>query len=1096
MSDFNTRFIDFLKKTCKNSCVMLADTGKYSARKFYHLQDFRESYMERAVQDWRSVGVCTADATMVAANFIKYAQAMKDNYVPEFQNIDLPEPGSQIDARKIIAMTATYGMAGAVASSEVFYKPVIMVDFDIKDARKLLLKKHLIDQFEHDELEQGNGPRSKYLIHDMPEERIRNIIKEIFDFDTLIKETSPMMILFTGGGVHIWYALTVKTDAFRYKTVHDSIRAKISEIWPELTADGAASNINQLLRLPGSYNVKPLRGLFPVQTIYEAEQFETPQWILDIHNNLQPGQVSKSRTTLRKTGAAGYSENSLIYNLIAGKQNRAKYRAGLRNLKRDPRLWAMVKKYLTFETICDYTQTQIENLTVYNSDAPAPDPNDIYASAHSDTYSVDQEKDPYYICSSPLRKDHNPSFMVFPRAMICRDLGRHNLEYDYGELMFALLIQAKERLGMDPTTSRYEASYHCALCSYMAYSQKTGKNLLPMLDREEHQKYITMMEKAGAVFTPNEKKIPAAKGYYANMQGAFREQLNYLSKNTASTHEEFLKFLIHTSPAVYYYYDPSQAAAGAYYLANALALSIIYFINRLHLGVQKRHGAFSKYQIYAVNKHGIHQTWETLIPVQTMAGADDDKSEIVVHNFLVASNITEGGHLPSGTPTLSKYIDRNISQLDNFHLRLDRYLADCELSEHTVKIAMCDLINDTFPLVRVTPSDINVSMLNNEHYIEFDNRMVLYHSTDTSRIGTVIKKTKMSRLQLMQESVVDLRIKHMYDERGGDTPLFDKYMASMTYAGNCFDKCMHYFFGSMLYYPEGQTKAILVLGRNGDNGKSALALMITKLLGHEHVTKKNIEDITSASDRGKNTRVGLVNSMVNITMDAPRSKIEDMFKGMVEGEAVQIRELYAKEQEVELRTHYLINANTLPGTWGETLPLIKRLLVTKVFRKIAPKDIILNIGSKIADLEAHLIWPKILTFARTYREKGMAGFLTQEEIVSLQKDFLLDNDLWVFINDYVIYDPTQNWQIRQTAFKRLYNRYRQYNNKNMVKSDNIVDEAEVFLKEKYRGTIPEEILEKGFEYRTSERRGFPVRIYVPEGVIGNTRDIDSEKERG
>lgn len=1091
MTDFNERFLTYLRKHCKNSCVMLTETKGYKGRRFYHMTEITPGDIEDAVKEWRSVGLCTADATIISNNFVAYAQSMKDNYVPEFQDMELPGPGHPLDPKKLLPMSRQYGMAGAVSSDDIFYKPVIMVDFDIKDARKQMLDKGLIDKFEHDELEDGTGPRSKYLIHDMPRDRVMSLVNDLFDINSLIRKTQPMLILFTGGGLHVWYGLTVKTDKYRYKTLHTHVREKIKAIWPDLDADEAAQNINQNLRLPGSYNLKPLSGPSPTQLLYLADDFTMPEWVGEYHSKLRAGH--RDAATTRKTyGSDGYSENSLVRGAILTAQKGSMYRAGLRNLKRDPRLWKMIKANLTFQAICDYALTPIQNLTIHNETAG----NNLYQDEIGE-YAPDKDKDPYMICSSPLRKDNNPSFMVFPKAMVCRDLGRHNTELDFGELMYELLKQAKARLGLDPYTTRYEASYHCIFCCYLAYRQRTGKDVLPMLDKDLHKEYVEWAESQGIKLSPAEKKHPPAKSYYANMQGAFTDQWNFLVKNPSCSHEDFLKFLLSTTPSVYYFYDPEQAAANARYLANTLALCLIHFINKLRIGIQKTPNG--KYKVYVVNKLGMHQPWETWIPIHSIAGEDDKTSEIVIHNFLVSSNITEGGKAPGGTPVLSSYIYRNLSMLDEFPTTLDRYMEGYDITEHTVKMGMCNLINDTYPLVRVSPSDLDITLLSNEHYLEFDNKFVLYLAEDATKIGTVINKTGATRRDLIRTSVVDFRIRHMYDERGGPTPMWTRFLDSLTYLDNCFNKCIRYFMGSMLYYPEGQTKALLVLGRSGNNGKSVLADVVTGLLGREHVTKKDIADITSTSDRGKNARVGLMNSVVNITQDAPKSKIADSFKGMVEGESVQVRELYNQEKEVELRTHYLVNANTPPATWGEAKPMVKRILFCRVDREIPPDKMILNLSSKILNSEAHLIWPAILQDAKLFREKGMSGFLTREEILRLQTEVLKDNDLWNFINDYVLYDPADkhNVPVGKQTFKRLYNDFRRYINKNTVKTDNVTDEAEVFIQDKFRGIIPTDVLEKGFgENRIKGLRGLPIRIYVPEGAVGNTRAIDSNTCKG
>jgi len=313
----------------------------------------------------------------------------------------------------------------------------------------------------------------------------------------------------------------------------------------------------------------------------------------------------------------------------------------------------------------------------------------------------------------------------------------------------------------------------------------------------------------------------------------------------------------------------------------------------------------------------------------------------------------------------------------------------------------------------------------------------------------------------------------------------------MTYLNNKFDKCVSYFLGSCLYHPIGvPTRALLLYGHAGNNGKSVFSSIVTQLMGSQYIAFKQIADITAATDKGKNTRMGLLDRLINVTQDAAINKISSSFKQMVEGEAIQVRELYKKERDVCLRTHYLINVNRMPELWGETQAFIKRVLLVRVSRIVPVSKRIEGLGQKIAEREGSAIWPWIIQQAKLFKEKGLEGFLTREEVTDLETQLLSNDDLYEFINKYVSYDTTVP-PLRKTVFKRLYNLYRRANSKNEIKSDTVLADAESFIRTKFAKVLPEQVLEKGFEYRCNNKWGLPLHILVPGDAIGSDESIDS-----
>lgn len=1053
---FLEKFVKFLKRTCKDSVLMLIENRDWKFKNFSLVDDLTAEQLDGIIEAWRCVSWSVGDAKIITDSFLAFAQEMQDNEDENYLKLDLKSyPG---DARYWMTQANELKSSLAIKKGQVKYKPVVLVDVDLKDQEQVLKNGGFIEP----------TADAAWLKSLEPKKKIE-LLKKVCNLNLIVTETEPSLVLFTGGGFHIWYTLEDETDSDRYGAVHREICKRVTDLLPDLIVDTAASHITQNIRLPYTYNGK-YQPEAACEILYEAKAFKTPQWLKDFYEHLEVVANPNGGKTLNIGAPIDYSVEGVLDIVVQAPKSK---KAGLRNFRRDSRMWDFIQKYLTFEGICSYTGMPIRNCTRHENPEKAGD------------Y--------YLLCSSPLRHDEHPSFMVFNTGLFCKDLGLKERIYDFASLMRLLLIQTKERLGFASTeTTRYEADFHCVFAAYLNYFQRTKNVILPMLDMGDASKKRDGMD---TQLDPKvSKKVIPGKQYYCNMQTLFEGWVKRFIK-AGHWDDDFLRQLLSETPDIYYFFDQKQASSVQSFLNNAAVLCVLHYFNQMNLCVQfERPG---KFQLFVVNRElGLHEPWSTWVVTHTLTGHKEELvAKTAIQSFIVNANMSDAGKLPSGTPKLSDYVFGVLAGMTNMEEELASFLPDnvVPTDELVVKQAVARYLSIQVQSP-VSVCDLKVSLLNTDRYIEFDNCLALYltEPSDYGRIGTTVPKSE--KRAMLRKSVVDLRINHPY-KPGSMTPKFDKFVDDMTYDGNCFDKAMRYFMASLLYSPRMHPgKVWFLLGRDGDNGKSVIGTVVAGLLGQRYTTTKDLSDLTATTDKGKNTRNELLHSLLNVTQDSSRNKLEGVFKSLIEGEPVAVRALYKKEYDVCLPTHYMVNANSLPATWGETQPLVKRIILTRVDRVVPKNKRIDNLGNKIVNEEAAGIWPRILADAPRYLEHGVNGFLQPDELGELNTEFFEQNDVYVFVRDYTYYDPKAEWSITGKQFKVLYNRYRNLLGKQAVASDNLISEAESFVRKIYIERIDENILNKGFGYRCSKMRGLPIRVYIPPKAVGNPHSMDSEPD--
>lgn len=133
---------------------------------------------------------------------------------------------------------------------------------------------------------------------------------------------------------------------------------------------------------------------------------------------------------------------------------------------------------------------------------------------------------------------------------------------------------------------------------------------------------------------------------------------------------------------------------------------------------------------------------------------------------------------------------------------------------------------------------------------------------------------------------------------------------------------------------------LLLIGR-GANGKSVIFDVACQLFGRDRISKMDYADLTADGDEGMRGRLPLRNAIFNWSSDSDYKsfgrKNTGMFKRLVSGEPVPMRELGRNILEENTIPYLIFNLNELPFPEDASLGFIRRLQYVS-FDVTIPKD--------------------------------------------------------------------------------------------------------------------------------------------------------------
>ena len=133
----------------------------------------------------------------------------------------------------------------------------------------------------------------------------------------------------------------------------------------------------------------------------------------------------------------------------------------------------------------------------------------------------------------------------------------------------------------------------------------------------------------------------------------------------------------------------------------------------------------------------------------------------------------------------------------------------------------------------------------------------------------------------------------------------------------------------------------LLLVGTGANGKSVVFDVACQLFGPDRISKMDYGDLTADGDEGMRGRFPIRNAIFNWSSDSDPKKFgrknTGMFKRLVSGEPVPVRELKRNVLETDAIPYLIFNLNELPFPDDASLGFIRRLQYVS-FDVTIPKD--------------------------------------------------------------------------------------------------------------------------------------------------------------
>lgn len=129
-------------------------------------------------------------------------------------------------------------------------------------------------------------------------------------------------------------------------------------------------------------------------------------------------------------------------------------------------------------------------------------------------------------------------------------------------------------------------------------------------------------------------------------------------------------------------------------------------------------------------------------------------------------------------------------------------------------------------------------------------------------------------------------------------------------------------------------KALFMVGE-GANGKSVYMEILGELAGKEAHAAVPLQDLEKDTARYR-----LVNKLFNYSEETSTRALQDssIFKTLVNGGAMQVKQLYVQPYEVDNRAKLVMSANEMPRNQDMTHGFFRRLLLVELKRQFNPGD--------------------------------------------------------------------------------------------------------------------------------------------------------------
>ena len=1059
-SKFFATLLEYVRSNFREDLMIFVEATHYKKRVVVPINSITEDtflqvfeFLDHSV----SFSTCREDL-YVSRLKDSIRERMKEGYFSGKEN--LPDLEDITNEQLFKFATESNSLLGT-RKDEVNRRPFLFLDVDLADQLELLTTKNMIPP-EVDTKEK----LKEHLKNVMSGTEKQEMINALVNLNDFISETGCNAIIFSGNGLHIWFTLpTADINQYQYEKLYEGLVEKIAatNVLGGLLSDAGCGEINRNMRLPFTYNKKG-RNPCKVEILYMSDNInKVSTYITDCLKVMENEDMDKRRPTVKGFDAP------LHYLEELRKQAKKDYYPGMKDLQKDMRLWSFLKKYLTMKFVLQYlgmdAASRIKDRAGWNNiNDPTRAPNDL---------------------------DNQSSWGYKDETFCCYDF-RNEESYDYGVFMCRMLDKLKESMGLYsllPTTSS-EAQLHLVMCAYLTMCVTRGRGA----------KFDFLEEVEDEELVKGTKKIIPGQDYYGNLMiklDSIKDTVVHSVKDN-STYESTKKF-IELMPRVYYFFEhtSNRKDSVATSIPTVTRLSIEKLFHTMKIMVNSYLGSegLDVAEVFFV-KNGQHVKYKENFEYLYTGEEKKVKVGELAHALIEMNAITA----PKISEAYAEKVYSIYYGLRDLPNTVGMLFKQYGTKDPTmIKRAILSELAQKYECKDITEADINIGVCHRgDKYIQFQNCFVLYDSRDIDRIGEIVERSPESKYRLMKTSIVDIVMPFTYTPEG-KMPIFEGFLDFLEYDGNNLKKIMTYFLASILARPDGtNTRALILLG-SGKNGKSVIANILNGLFGKdEYVSTKDIHGICSNNDRGSNERVGLVNKLLNISMDSSGDELDPEFKKMVTGDSVNLRELYKASVDTVLRCHFMINANRLPYLQGESSAFMRRIFVGKLLRSVEIGQEDVDLASKIVSNEAGAIWAWIIQNHKIYKRSGTLGFLTPEEIRANEEMLMRDNAVHEFVSNYVHLDLEggDNMKLTKTMFRRIYTEYSRTQDRKITSTDRILSEAEAFIKAKFIPMLTgkyRDMITRGFEYKGPDGlRGIPyVYIRVDKKSANIANDLDS-----
>lgn len=204
---------------------------------------------------------------------------------------------------------------------------------------------------------------------------------------------------------------------------------------------------------------------------------------------------------------------------------------------------------------------------------------------------------------------------------------------------------------------------------------------------------------------------------------------------------------------------------------------------------------------------------------------------------------------------------------------------------------------------------------------------------------------------------------------------------------------------------------LLLIG-NGANGKSVIFDVACSLFGKERISKMDYADLTADGDEGMRGRYPIRNAIFNWSSDSDSRKFgkknTGMFKRLVSGEPVPMRELGRNVLEANSIPYLIFNLNDLPLSDDASLGFIRRLQYVSFDVTIPRERQDPELASKIIRTELSGVFNWVLRGAHELRRRKYRFPAAEGSRKQLLKSLLGSQPILAWLRAYGIRDTAES----------------------------------------------------------------------------------------